>query len=616
MGSGKNKIKSIRDSQRSYLNRDFDSFRSSLTQYSRTFFSDKISDFSENGFAGMLIELTSYVGDVMSYYMDHQFQELSLDEASETSNIERLIRNAGVKIVGASPAIVEVEFYMEIPAKEVDGTYVPDPTYMPIIRAGTTVSSGGGITFTLADDIDMGKKRASGELYASYVTMKSNSGGDPTSFSIMRSGTCISSANRTETFAISNSFVPFRTVSLGMTDITEIISVIDSDGNEWYEVEALTRDTVYRRVINTMPDRDSVAEELEVIPAPRRFVASTSSNSRKTTLRFGGGSALSTDDDVLPDPSELSLPLYGKRTTITNFTIDPNKLLSTTTLGVAPQNTVLTVRYRYGGGVSHNVSEGSIRTVRSLITKFNSAVSASYISSIRASLEVINRDTAKGGERAPTINEMRTIANLSRNSQNRMVTKDDLIARIYTMPSKFGRVFRVGIRSNPHNPLAAVISIISRDKDEKLVISSDTLKSNLKTYLNESRLISDAIDIVDAAVLNVGLNYSIAASMTANTDTVIQKINTQLKNYFEIENFQIGTPIITTDIVNLIINTPDVQSLVSLSFYNISGTYEDRVYSNTSESIDSLTNKGIINCPPGSIFEFRFPEDDIIGTAG
>jgi|MDTB01.3.fsa_nt_gb hypothetical protein len=614
MSSNKNKLKSLRESQRSYLNRDFNSFRSNLTQYARTFFSDKISDFSENGFAGMMIELNAYVGDVMSYYIDHQFQELDLMEATETKNIERLIRNTGVKIEGASPATVDVEFYMEVPSTISKGKYIPNSNLMPVIKSGTKLSASTGTTFTLVEDIDMGEKFPDGSFKCKYVTMKTDNSGNPTSFSIMRFGLCVSSVTSTETFTIPNQFLPFRTIDLKKSNVNEVISVKDSDGNEYFEVDNLTQDTVFKRVANNLIDSEEAPESIELIPAPRRFVLSTSTITRKTTLRFGGGTSLSTDDDIMPDPSDLSIPLYGKRKTLKNFTLDPNKLLSTTTLGVTPQNTTITVVYRHGGGLDHNVSAGAIRSVSSLLTKFKNSVSSTNLSAIRSSLEVINREPAAGGENSPTINEMRGIAIAQRNSQMRIVTKEDLIARIYSMPNKFGRVFRAGIRSNPNNPLASMVSIISRDSKGNLTISPDTLKENLRVFLNQSRLVSDAVDIVDAAVINIGVSYGISVSGNANPDSVIQKVNDNLKQYFKIENFQIEQPIVMTDVVNIIINTQDVVSLVYLDFLNKIGEFQGNYYSDVSTSIPDNTKKGILLCPAGSIFEVKFPDDDIVGT--
>lgn len=609
----KNKKDEIR--YRSYLAKDFSGFKSDLTRYARTYFPDRISDFSDNSLGGMFIELAAYIGDNMSYYMDHQFKELSLEDAVEPKNVERLIRNSGVEIVGAAPSYVPVDFYIEAPARESAGTYSPDADLMPIIKQGTVVSSGAGVNFTLMEDIDFSERDVNGKLRCKYVTMKSDDSGNPTTFSVSKGGICTSSTVTSETFSISNKFIPFRTISLSKASVVEVISVVDAEGNNYYQVENLAQDTVYRSELNSDYDRDSVSEVLSLRNADRRFVVSTDINSRKSSLRFGGGSPLGRDDDIMPDPSELSVPFYGKGP-LRKFTIDPNRLLNTTTLGISPINTSITVVYRYGGGLNHNVKASSIRTVTTLITKFKSSVSPATVSSIRASTEVINRKDAAGGENPPTIDELRSFATLYKNSQARIVTKEDLLARVYTMPSKFGRIFRASIRANPNNPQASILSIISRDSENKLVVSPDNLKNNLALYLNESRLISDAIDIVDISVVNLTMAYSVLTSDTSNADTVIQAINVRLAEYFRIENFQVGTPVIISDIVNLIINTSDVISLINISFNTISGVYESREYSEYSVSIDDMLIRGVITPPAGSIFELRYRDDDIIGQAG
>ncbi|MAE81386.1 MAG: hypothetical protein CMB80_01530 [Flammeovirgaceae bacterium] len=615
MASKKNKIKSLRKNQRSYLNKDFDAFRAELVQYGQTYFSDKISDFTENGLAGLFVEMAAYIGDNMSFYLDHQFNELDIITAIESQNIERLVRNAGVKIQGASPATVTVNFYLEAPAVLVNNEYVPQSISLPIIRAGTILSANTGVKFELADDLNFGKTNTVGDLIATYTTMKKDSLGNPISFALKMTGFCTSGITISEKFTIPDAFVQFRTVTMSNSNISEIISVIDSDGNEYYEVDSLTQDTVFKRISNLGYDSDLVSENIEMIPAPYRFIKTVSRRTGSTTLRFGGGSAEGTDDDALPDPSEFAIPLFGKRKTISRFTLDPNQLLQTRTLGIAPRNTTITIRYRAGGGLSHNVAAGSIKSVSVLTTKFNSQTSSSTISSVRSSVEVNNESAASGGEAAMTLNELKSTALAFRNSQSRIVTKEDLVARIYTMPANFGRVFRVGIRDNPSNPLASVVSIVSRDSSGKLIISPDSLKENLRTYLNQYRLISDAIDIVDTMVLNVQITYSVVIDSISNKTLTIKKINNSLKNYMVIENFQIDQPIITSDLVNIILNEQGVISLVSFNVSNASGVVNERLYSSENFSIAANTDRGIIIPTAGAIFELKYPNDDIIGTA-
>jgi len=615
MASNKNKIKSLRKNQRSYLNKDFDAFRAELVQYGQTYFSDKISDFTENGLAGLFVEMAAYIGDNMSFYLDHQFNELDIITAVESQNIERLVRNAGVKIQGASPATVSVSFYLEAPAVLKNNNYIPKISSLPIIRAGSILSANTGIQFELADDLNFGKTDTIGNLIATYSTMKKDSSGNPTSFALKMIGFCTSGITILENFTIPDSFTPFRTITMSNNNISEIISVIDSDGNEYYEVDSLTQDTVFKRISNMGYDSDLVSENIELIPAPYRFIKTNSRKTGSTTIRFGGGNAEGTDDDTLPDPSEFAIPLYGKRKTISRFTIDPNQLLQTRTLGIAPRNTTMSVRYRAGGGLSHNVAAGSIKTVSVLVTEFSSGTPSSTVSSIRSSVVVDNESAASGGESAMTLNELKSTALAFRNSQSRIVTKEDLVARIYTMPVAFGRVFRVGVRDNPSNPLASVVSIISRNSSGKLIVSPDALKENLRTYLNQYRLISDAIDIVDTMVLNVKISYSVVIDSISNKTLTIKNINNAIKTYMVIENFQIDQPIVTSDLVSIILGESGVISLVSFNVSNISGTVSDRVYSNENFSVAANTDRGIIIPTPGSIFEVKYPDDDIVGTA-
>lgn len=617
--SDKTKLKSIRKNQRSYLNKDFDAFRSELVQYGQTYFSDKITDFSPNGVAGMFVEMASYIGDVMSFYMDHQFNELDIVTAVESKNIERLIRTAGVKIQGAAPALVEVDFYLEADAQAQDGSYYPNPDLLPIIKAGTILSSNTGIKFELADDLNFATKDSQGTLLVvkdgNYSTMKKDSAGNPTTFSVKMTGLCSSGLIESAAFKMTDEFKPFRQIVLPGKNVSEIIAVFDTDNNEYFEVDSLTQDTVYKRVQNKDKDNDLVSENIEMRPAPYRFITSTSRKTGKTTLTFGGGSALSTDDDIMPDPSEVAIPLFGKRKSFPRFAIDPNSLMKTRTLGIAPRNTTISVRYRAGGGLSHNVGAGSIKTVSTLLTKFSSTVSPGKISAMRGSVVVNNKHRASGGEAPMTLNELRSTALSFRNSQSRIVTKEDLVARIYTMPANFGRVFRVGIRDNPNNPLTSVVSIVSRDNNGKLMISPDSLKENLKLYINEYRLISDAIDVVDGRIINVGIKYGIVVDAMTNKNLAVQKINKSLSSYMKIENFQIDQPIMTADLISIILGSQGVISLVDFQVTNITGESEGRVYSDQTFSIKANTDRGIIVPPDGSIFEVRFPNDDIQGVA-
>ena len=609
----KNKIKKERN--RSFLAKDFDTFRSELLEYSRTYFPDKIQDFSEASLGGLFLDMASYVGDTLSYYLDHQFTELNPTTAVERKNILTHLKNAGVKPVGSSPASVYVKFYIRVPAeKAADTSYKPMMSALPVIRASTTCKSATGINFNLTEDLDFSEKDDDGELIATVTVYTTDDSGNPTQFILTRMGLCISGNETTDSFNLTTQHVPFREITLLSPDISDIISVTDSENNEYYQVESLSQDTVFRAISNVGPDGSMVPMNLEVIAAPRRYTSSFDPTTRMTKIRFGAGDAETLDDDIIPDPSELSLSLYGKKY-FSRFSIDPNSLLQTQTLGISPKSTTISVRYRHGGGINHNVAAGSIRSLNVLVMDFLNSPSSSVSTLVRSSVEVRNIDPARGGDTAPSIEDLRARIPTAKQMQSRIVSKQDLLSRIYTMPNVFGRVFRAGIADNPENPLAAQLYIISKDRFGNLATSPDSLKKNLSTYLNEFRLISDAIDILDARVSNYTVTFGVVSAPGSNKGSVVQSVISRIRDVLKLENFQIDQPIVIDDIINVIINTPGVVSLVSLDILPKNGNDQGRVYSDFYFNFENSTRNKIITAPRGTIFELKYPEHDIVGTA-
>ena len=599
--------------KRNYLAKDFQSFRNELYSHAKLFFSDKIQDFTEPGLGGLLLDMASYVGDTMSFYLDHQFNELNWSTAIENRNIKRHLRNAGVKARGANPAVVMVKLYFELPAEAVNGETIPKRNLLPTVQSSTTLVSSDGVSFMMVDDIDFSEKDSTGKYLYESVVVDTDASLTPTSFVVVRNALAISGVRKQESFTIPNVSKPFRKITLPDENVTAVISVKDSDGNEYYEVESLTQDTVFKRIENVSIDKDDVAYNLEVIPAPYRFINNYDYDTKLTSIQFGSGDALTTDNDLLPDPSELALPLYGKKT-FSRFSIDPNKLMQTQTLGISPRNTTLSVSYRAGGGLKHNVGSETIRTITKLFLKFPKTAGSAEAAAVRSSVDVTNPLPAMDGDRAPTLEDLRSQIPAARNSQSRIITKPDLISRIYTLPNEFGRVYRVGIRPNPINSLASQIFIISRGKDASLKMSSDTLKKNLRRYLNEFRAVSDAYDILDARIINFGIEIDVVANPNANKGQVAQTIISRLTSLLSLERMQIDQPIATSDIINSIINSEGVVSLINHKITNISGNIEERKYSDVSFNVDANTIQRMVVGQPGSIFELKYPDRDIVVT--
>lgn len=613
-------LKEVR--QRTYLARDFDSLRNNLLNYARTYYPDRMKDFSEASLGGLWLDLAASVGDNLSFYLDHQYGELSHETAVETVNIERILRTAGVPIVGAAPALVPLTIFINVPAVSNASGVSPDASALPKVLAGSVFSSDSGVDFVLLEDVDFSKTDINDDLVATVKINEKTTAGIPTSFILSAVGLCISGKETSETFDI-GSFQQYRKITLTNPNVSEIVSVYDDLGNTYYKVNALTHDVVYRNVLNTNVDSDLVKDVIKLVPAPYRYVVNGDLSTRKSVLTFGGGNANTLEDDIIPDPSEFAIA-FPYQTTFSRISVNPEQLLQTKTLGVAAENTTLTVTYRYGGGLDHNVPANTIKNVKTLKTYFAQNPSAQIAASVRSSLEVSNRLKASGGEDAPSIDDLKSVVPSIRNSQERIVSKEDLLARVYTIPSNFGRVFRAAIKSNPQNPLAAQLFIVSRDSQSKLITSPDTLKKNLVRYLAPYRMISDAIDILDAKIINYQVIFDVIVDPSLNKSTVIQNILKKLVKALDVKNYHIDQPIAVYDIVSIITSTPGVISLNNMpgssntggiKFVNMSGLVGANEYSDTLYDLTANARHGLILPPSGGIFECRYVSSDIIGKA-
>ena len=324
-------------------------------------------------------------------------------------------------------------------------------------------------------------------------------------------------------------------------------------------------------------------------------------------------------DDVIPDPAEFAIPLPNTNS-FNRKGINPQSLLTTRTLGVASSNTTFTISYRYGGGTSHNVSENSIGEITDLRMFFPKNPDPNLGQAVTNSTQVLNLEPARGGENIPSINDFKNLAAAIKNSQERIVTKEDLLARVYTIPSNFGRVFRAAIRQNIDNPLSTNLYVVGRDENGDLTTTTDTLKLNLAKYLNTYRLISDAIEILDCPIVNFQLSYSVIIDPEYVTEQVIQNINTELVNYFSVVNAQIDKPIYTAEIISILFSIDGVLSIPesgALKFTNLVGTINNKIYSDFyyDFKIGTLKQKGVIVPPPGGIFEMKYPSINIIGKS-
>lgn len=596
---------------RSYLNRDFDGFRKDLEDNAKTFFPNVALDYSSNNISGMLVDLASFVGDNNSFYMDHQFHESNPLTASEPKNIENHLKNSGIKVTGASPAVVKTTFYIKVPKDPLATNYVPYKSALPKIHDGTVVVADNGTSFELLKTIDFAETDKNENYKATFSVDEVDANNYPKSFIFSKEEYCVSGLKTIETFSIGE-FTPFKRITLANENVTEIISVRDSEGNEYREVEYHTQDVIFKGIVNPNYKLDGVPSALKIIPAPYRFTTETSLETRYTTLVFGGGNAESLDSDIIPDPSEFSLPLYGKET-FSRFKLDPNNLLNSSTLGIMQPNTNITVEYRYGGGGSHNIEKETIRGVETLNITFPLNPPANVAANVAASVDANNLSKASGGLDAPTAEELQALIPQARAAQSRSATKEDLLVRIHKMPTNFGKVFRAASSIDPINPSTTNLYILCKDQ-EGLTYATDLLKINLATFLNEYRMNSGVLEILDGQIINFGVEYVISVS-GANKQLVLKNINAKLKKYFSLTNFQINLPLNLDEIRSVIFNTQGVVSIQKLSIKNLFGIIGEKTYSDVSYSITDNIRQGSLVFPSvGGMFELKYSED-ISGTA-
>lgn len=599
--------------ERSYLNKDFNAFYNDLKSYANTYFPTKIRDFSENSLGGLLLEIPSFIGDVQSFYLDHAFLENSPETAIEPRNIERHLKDAGVPIVGAAPSVLEGTFFIKIPKEPNSNPPTLMTSALPVIQQGTILTSTNGVLFELVEDLDFSEKDPEGNLKAHQEIGDLDLNNQPSSFILSLTGLCVSGRTTSESFGV-GSFQRFKTFTLSNENVFEIVSVVDDEGTEYFEVDFLTQDTVYKSIPNHNSDKDSVKDTIQLLPAPYRFIKSMSLNNRLTTLTFGGGNAVTLDNDVIPDPSEFALPLYGK-TNFSRIKINPANLLSTSTLGIIKPNSTITVTYRFGGGLSHNIPPNAT-SLSTLKMVFPKSPGSNIVSFVRNSTEATNNKESSGGEDAPTLDQLKSLIPAYRSSQDRIVSNPDLLARMYKMPANFGRIFRAASISNSENPLATTLYVICRNSKNELILAPDSLKRNIVTFLNQQRLISDAIDILDVPVINIQVEFKLIVDpQQSNKQLILQNVLNKLKNYFNIKNFEIGQPISYENIRNILFNNQGVIGIQELRIKNVTGKIGTRTYSDIQFDIDSNITKGFIVGPQGSMFELKYKDNDLIGTA-
>jgi hypothetical protein len=567
-----------------------------------------------------ILELQAFIGDILSLYQDMQFEEVKQESAQQIENVVSFAKSLGYRPQGKRAARGKETFFVEVPAITVNGQSIPDDSFAPILRAGAQVQGPSNTIFETLDDVVFS---ASSPDYPRLVTGSQfdSATGLPTHYAIRKDMEITAGQTIVETFKITT-FQQFLQIKLSNPDVIEVLSVYDSEGNPWTEVDYLAQEAVFDADVNSdLTDNTDVPYLLKLVTVPRRYVTDRDPTDSTTSLIFGSGDGVNFDDELIPNLADYALPLAGRRT-FASFAIDPQNFLKTQTLGLSPYNTTLTVSYRVGGGPQTNVIAGSIKTVTNAELDFSTtSLDATKKGAVVQSLECINVQKTDGGSPEETIGEVKANSAAFFAAQNRVVTREDYIARILTLPAKFGKPDKVYVRRDSINPLAIDVHVLARDADNHLQLASANLKANIATYLTPYRMITDGINILDAKIINLRVKFGVTVSPKVNRTEVLAKCLAVVQDYFDIDSQQIGHPIVVSELSANLQAVQGVISVYELTFTNVignaplPGSQITLPYSTTRFDVSHQRQNEIIYCPQDSIFEVKYPMVDIQGVS-
>jgi hypothetical protein len=603
------------DNNVSYLNKTFSDFRTNLVNYAKTYFPTTYNDFSDASPGGMFIEMASYVGDVMSFYLDTQVQENFLLYAKEKENLYALSYMLGYRPKTSYAANTTIDIFQLIPSINTSGIQSPDYTYAIIIPENTSLTANGnGTKFLTTDKVDFS------DTADTEITLADNN-----YFLLKKQVKAISAEikSTTLTFAAAQKF---QTVTVADANILQILDATDTQGNKWYEVPYLAQSTVFDKVANPSYGTDGVPYLVQLKRVPRRYVSRFLSDGT-LQLEFGAGVSNKTDQTILPTPDNIQLGLVpGISGLYNNF----NKagVFYTQEYGLAPSSTI-TLRYLVGGGLTANNNANTITTIdTSGVTFPNLGVLNTISTYIITTIAATNPIPASGGRNGDQVEEIRNNALNAYQSQLRAVTREDYMVRALSLPADYGSIAKVYVTQDPareaistptvayteeRNPLSLDMYVLGYDSSKKLTTAATTLKQNLATYIDQFRMVTDAVNIKDAFYINIGINFDITVKSGYNNNNVVIDCITTLQDYFNIEKWNINQPITISDVQSQILSIKGVQSVVKLEFTNKQDS-TNTTYSQYGYDIIGATRGGSIypSIDP-SIFELRYPSTDIQG---
>jgi len=589
-----------------YASRDFVSIKTELVDHARRYYSDIYKDFSAASFGSLVFDTVSYVGDVLSFYLDYQANESFMETAVEPENIRRHAKNLGYEYNNNRNSFGLVSLFITVPSNT-DGS-APDYDYLPVLGAGSSFKSSNNAEYSLTEPVDFSNPK--NDVVAARFDSTS---GATTSFAIRAFGQVVSGQTGIIRLDLSSDpFEKFKRVRLGGTDITEVISVLDNEGNIYYQVDNLSQEVVFLETTNRQAFNDGVASIIKPFVAARRFVVEQDNTG--TYLQFGNGSELSTQVTGLLEPTRVGMKLYGKRN-IGAHSFDPSHLVNSGKLGICPSGKELTVIVKINPFTEgYSSAPNTVTRVLTSDFVFNNVelLSSDVVDSIEASLEVNNEDAIVGSNQELTKQEIKVRAKAHYAMQKRAVTEQDYESLVYSMPPQFGSIKRCSIVNDPSSASRRLsMFVISSDENDMLIETNAVIKNNIKNWISLYRSINDVVDILDAKIINFGIEFSLVTSASYNSNDVISSVVFELQDHFS-DQLYIGEPLYLSEIYRTINKVEGVVDAKNVRITLKSGG----VYSSNYIDLEEIRSRDgtYYKTPKNVVFELKFPNIDIKGV--
>lgn len=575
-----------------YTNKEFETIKKALIEYAKQYYPNTFKDFSKASFGAMMIDLVSLLGDQLNFQLDYQANEQFLYTAQQYDNIEKLAREKGYKNTGRFANYADLDIYIIVPA---DSNGRPNSDYIPILQKNSTMAvRGSNALYSLIDDVDFNLQTT--EIVVSTV----DANGLPTFFAMKTKGKAIS-GNLYSQEAIITSFENFLKIRIDNPFMTEIISVTDSSGNEYYQVDFLSQNCVFKAIKNVENTASATKYKLTKIYTNRRFIVEEMDGFYY--LIFGNGSI-----DRVSDPRNVIMN-FRSRDYISEDRIDSLNIIESDKFGIAPVDTTLTIIYRANNIANMSAAAGTLTKVLNPRFRFNTLnLNSATANAVISSIQVENPEPIASVNSTLNASELKRRAIDSYSAQYRAVSKDDYVHMCYRLDPKYGAIKRATVLQDTNSFKRNLnLYVIGEDNDGNLAYCNDITKQNLKNWIENYKMINDTIDIKNPIIINFGIECTVDSSYE-HKEIVAIKCITKLKEHF-FDKFDIGEHLSISKVYKILNVLPEVIDVkkVKMILKNESGYSQSNydLYGNIS------ADGSYIICPENAIFELKYLEDDI-----